>query len=59
MITPLTRPREYLEAVAVGIKLAEPSEIPSIIREIARNLNTLADAAERYTERMRPPDDSD
>lgn len=44
---PIERPRAYLEAVAVGLSLASPMELPAILREIARNVNVLADEADR------------
>lgn len=56
-MTPLERPRAYLEAIVAGLPLAIPAELPSILREVARNLNVLADEAERSMLVVDEPDD--
>lgn len=55
-MSPLSRPQEYLEVVAAGIKIAEPRELPEILREIARNLEVLANEAEFHIAAWMPND---
>ena len=58
MSKPLYEPaRAYLEAVAVGVTVAIPAELPSVLREVARNLCSLADRAERELMIVEEPDD--
>lgn len=56
-LTPLTRPKEYLESVVAGLQVAIPAEIPLILREVARNLEALARDADRYLKQVDEPDD--
>ena len=56
-MTPIERPAAYLEAVSAGIRQAGRAELPIVLREIARNLNVLADEAERYLEPPSVPDE--
>jgi hypothetical protein len=54
VLTPLTRPRAYLEAVTAGLAVAPPQELPGILREIARNLGVLAQEAEKELAKDQP-----
>ena len=56
-MTPLEEPLAYLDAVSVGIKHGAPAELPSRLREIARNLEALAMTAENYLTVTDEPDD--
>lgn len=56
-LTPITRPHAYLEAILAGLPKAVPMELPGILREVARNLEALANDAERYLTQVEEPDD--
>lgn len=56
-LTPLTRPRAYLEAVLAGLPQAPPTELPAILREVARAIEALAGDAERHLTQVDEPDD--
>jgi len=47
----------YLEAVSIGILKSTPDELPSRLREIARNLQALAENAARELAPPKPPFD--
>lgn len=47
----------YLEAVSVGIQKSTLAELPLRLREIARNLESLAHGAEIELSKPKEPDD--
>ena len=56
--TDLERSKAYLRAVAEGLgKHSTPAELPCCLREIASNVNSLADTAERHLMLVEEPDD--
>ena len=58
MSKPLHEPaRAYLEAVAIGLTIAIPAQLPSILREVARNVAVLAQEAENALMVTEEPDD--
>jgi hypothetical protein len=45
-VTPLQKPASYLDEIAAGIKVAQPEDLPEILRSIGMRCFDMADEIE-------------